>query len=113
MKNKMLSVNRLLSVLFITTLVFTSVSCSDDDKVSCSKVAIEYINLSFELYDENTECNEIDAIGEKLIKTVRKGKSCDFVQDLMNEYEVDNIDDYIDILESQIQDIKGGLCNPA
>lgn len=109
MKNVMLNVSRLLSVVFIAALVFVSVSCSDDDnKISCTKNAIEFGSLYADLYD--ADCSEIDALAAKVIKSLRDGKSCDFVDDMIEEYEVDNFNALVEAIEDEIAEIKSGAC---
>jgi hypothetical protein len=112
MKNVMLNASRLLSVVFIAVLVFASVSCGDDDNgISCAKTAVEFSSLYADLYDAN--CAEFDALSNKVIETLRDGKSCDFVDDLIESYEVANFDALVDALESEMADIKANACTPA
>ncbi|HET9053168.1 MAG TPA: hypothetical protein VFM90_03285 [Cyclobacteriaceae bacterium] len=114
MKNLVCNISRiLLSALFVAGLTFTFVSCGDDEKVDCSKALVEFANKAEDLYDTELPCNEIDAAGEKYIKAVRNAKSCDFMQEMMEEYQVDNIDDLVEMLEAEIEEMKAICQNPA
>lgn len=108
----MLNVSRLLSVVFIAGLVFVSVSCSDDDnKINCAKVAVEFGTSYSDLYDAS--CSEIDGLRSKIIQSLHDAKSCDFVKDLITEYEVDNFEGLLVAIEDEIDEIEASACMPA
>lgn len=104
MKNVMLNVNRLLSVMFIAGLVFVSVSCSDDDEIDCSKIETEGTALFIQIAQaaEDGDCEKLDELEERLISLAREGKSCQFIKEEMEDMEIDNFEDYILVLRELI-----------
>lgn len=110
MKNVMLNVSRIFSVVFIAGLMFVSVSCDDDD-VDCSKNETEAIALSLQIMD--ADCEEIDALGDRLISLVKRSKSCGFVQELIDENEAASFSELLEMLEDDIAEYKAEACTPA
>lgn len=93
MKTLFTNLKRLLLGASIIALAAFAVSCGDDDEVNCSKLEEQGIEASFDLLNawSNEDCEGIEAAYEASIKIIRKGKSCQFVKDLMDEYEVNTI----------------------
>jgi hypothetical protein len=89
----LLNLKRLLFGASIIALATFTVSCGDDDEVNCSKLEEQGFEASLELFEawSNEDCEGIEAAYQASIKILRKGKSCQFVKDLMEEYEVETI----------------------
>jgi hypothetical protein len=88
----------------IIGLVTFSVACNDDDdKVDCEKIEGQIDDLEDDYNDawEDEDCERIGDLYDELIALVKKGKSCDFVDDMIDDWGADDFDDFIDMLEDE------------
>lgn len=107
--------NKLFFSACVIGLSVALASCGDDDdKVNCSKLEEEAMEASFDLLEAigNDDCQGIEDAYETSIKILKQGKSCDFVKDVMDEYDVDSIEELEDEFTAQRDMyLEGAGCN--
>lgn len=84
--------NRLFFSMAIAALATVAISCNDDDD-NCSKLQQQGVKASIEALEaiSNEDCEGIEAAFATSISVIKKGKSCSWVKDLMEDYEVETI----------------------
>jgi hypothetical protein len=107
--------NKLFFSAFLIALSMSLVSCGDDDdKVNCSKLEEQGMEASFDLLEaiNNDDCEGIEDAYARSIKILKQAKSCDFVADLMEEYDVSTIEELEDeFTEQRDAYLEGAGCN--
>ena len=96
----------------LISLSLSLASCGDDDdKVNCSKLEEQAIEASFDLLDAigDDDCEGIEDAYAKSIKIIKQAKSCEFVQEAMDDYGVDTVEE----LEDEFIDQRDGYLDAA
>src|SRR5262245_27581468 len=105
MQNTIMNLSKKLTIcLFVVGLATTSFSCKDDDdKVDCNQIEDQLDDLAEDLYDAVTEedCDEIEEVYDKAIALFKKGKTCDELEEIIEDSGADDIDEFIEMMEDE------------
>lgn len=95
--------NRILFGLAVISLSFFNLSCGGDDEVDCDAIEEQLDDLEDDYEDAiiGGDCNDIEDVYDEAVSIFKKGKSCDTVKDIMDDYGADDLDELLDEIEDE------------
>ena len=90
-------------LMLVMSVAFVSCNKDDDKKVDCDAIENQLEDIDEDIEDafNSGDCNDLEDALNEYISILKKGKSCEFVIEEVEDsgYDEDEVDDYIEDLE--------------